>query len=66
MWNKIKAFFQNKIVMTVEFILIAICCLGLIIAGVEVEEIAKIPAMIAGILGLISAFVLFIIGLIKK
>ncbi len=64
--DKIKAFFQNKIVMTVEFILIAVCCVGLIVAGVKVEEIAKIPAMIAGILGTISAFILFIIGLIKK
>lgn len=66
MWNKIKDFLQNKIVMTIEFVLIAICCVGLIIAGVKVEEIAKIPAMIAGILGTISAFILFIIGLIKK
>ena len=64
--DKIKAFFQNKIVMTVEFILIAVCCVGLIVAGVKVEEIAKIPAMIAGILGTVSAFILFIIGLIKK
>ena len=66
MWEKIKAFFKNKIVITVEFILIAICCVGLIIAGIIVEEIAKVPAMIAGILGTISAFILYILGLIKK
>lgn len=66
MWEKIKAFFKNKIVITVEFILIAICCVGLIIAGITVEEIAKVPAMVAGILGAISAFILYILGLIKK
>lgn len=66
MWNKIKAFLQNKIVITVEFVLIGICCAGLIIAGIKVEEIAKVPAMIAGILGAISAFILYIIGMTKK
>ena len=66
MWNKIKAFSQNKIVITVEFILIGICCAGLILAGIKVEEIAKVPAMVAGILGAISAFILYIIGMTKK
>lgn len=66
MWEKIKAFFKNKIVITVEFILIAICCVGLIIAGITVEEIAKVPAMVAGILGGISAFILYILEIIKK
>ena len=66
MWNKIKAFLQNKIVILVECILIAICCAGLIIAGVTVEEIAKVPAMVGGILGAISAFILYIIGMTKK
>ena len=64
--DKIKAFLQNKIVMTIEFVLIVICCVGLIVAGVKVEEIAKIPAMVAGILGAISAFILYIIGMTKK
>ena len=66
MWNKIKAFLQNKIVITVEFILIGLCCAGLIIAGIKVEEIAKVPAMVGGILGAISAFILYIIGMTKK
>jgi hypothetical protein len=64
--DKIKAFFHNKITITVEFILIAICCAGLILAGIKVEEIAKVPAMVAGILGAISAFILYIIGMTKK
>lgn len=64
--DKIKAFFNNKITKTVEFILIAICCGGLIFAGVTVEEVAKIPAMVAGILGAISALVIYITSIVKK
>jgi hypothetical protein len=64
--DKIKAFFNNKITKTVEFILIAICCGGLIFAGVTVEEVAKIPALVAGILGAISALITFITSIVKK
>ena len=64
--DKIKAFFHNKIVITVEFILIAICCGGLIFAGVTVEEVAKVPALVAGILGAISALITFITSIVKK
>lgn len=64
--NKIKAFLNNKITKTVEFILIAICCGGLIFAGVTVEEVAKVPALVAGILGAISALITFITSIVKK
>ena len=64
--DKIKAFFNNKITKTVEFILIAICCSGLIFAGVTVEEVAKVPALVAGILGAISALITFITSIVKK
>ena len=64
--DKIKAFFHNKITITVEFILIAICCAGLIFAGVTVEQIAKVPALVAGILGAISAFIIYITTIAKK
>ena len=64
--DKIKAFFNNKITKTVEFILIAICCGGLIFAGVTVEEVAKVPALVAGILGTISALITFITSIVKK
>lgn len=64
--NKIKAFLNNKITKTVEFILIAICCGGLIYAGVTVEEVAKVPALVAGILGAISALITFITSIVKK
>ena len=66
MLEKIKAFFNNKITKTVEFVLIAICCGGLIFAGVTVEEIAKVPALVAGILGVISAFIIYITSIAKK
>lgn len=64
--DKIKAFFHNKITITVAFILIAICCGGLIFTGVTVEQIAKVPAMVAGILGAISAFIIYITTIAKK
>ena len=64
--DKIKAFFNNKITKTAEFILIAICCGGLIFAGVTVEEVAKVPALVAGILGAISALITFITSIVKK
>lgn len=64
--DKIKAFFNNNITKTVEFILIAICCGGLIFAGVTVEEVAKVPALVAGILGAISALITFITSIVKK
>ena len=64
--DKIKAFFNKKITKTVEFILIAICCGGLIFAGVTVEEVAKVPALVAGILGAISALITFITSIVKK
>lgn len=64
--DKIKAFFNNKIVQIVEFVLIAICCGGLIFAGVTVEEVAKVPALVAGILGAISALIMFIKGIVSK
>ena len=64
--DKIKAFFDNKVTKTVEFILIAICCGGLIFAGVTVEEVAKVPALVSGILGAISALIMFIKGIVSK
>jgi len=64
--DKIKAFFDNKVTKTVEFILIAICCGGLICAGVTVEEVAKVPALVSGILGAISALIMFIKGIVSK
>ena len=66
MANKIIAFFENKIVKTVEFVLIALCCVGLGLAGVKAEEIAKIPALVFAILGGVSALIAYITSIVKK
>ena len=66
MLEKIKAFFNNKITITVEFILIALCCVGLAIAGITVEEIAKVPALVFAILGGLSALIIYIKSMLKK
>ena len=66
MANKIIAFFENKIVKTVEFVLIALCCAGLALAGVKAEEIAKVPALVFAILGGVSALIAYITSIVKK
>lgn len=66
MVEKIKAFFNNKVVKTVEFALIALCCGGLAFAGVEADEIAKVPALVVAILGAISALIVFIKSLVSE
>lgn len=66
MANKIIAFFENKIVKTVEFVLIALCCVGLGLAGVKAEEIAKVPALVFAILGGVSALIAYITSIVKK
>lgn len=66
MANKIIDFLNNKIVKTVEFVLIALCCVGLGIAGVKAEEIAKVPALVFAILGGVSALIAYITSIVKK
>ena len=66
MANKIIDFLNNKIVKTVEFVLIALCCVGLALAGVKAEEIAKVPALVFAILGGISALIAYITSIVKK
>ena len=65
MLSKIKAFFNNKIVKTVEFALIALCCFGLAYAGVEADEIAKVPALVVAILSGVSALIAYIKSLVS-
>ena len=66
MANKIIDFLNNKIVKTVEFVLIALCCVGLGLAGVKAEEIAKVPALVFAILGGVSALIAYITSIVKK
>ena len=46
MWEKIKAFFENKIVKIVEGVIIALASLGLLIGGVNVDTVAEIIAIV--------------------
>lgn len=64
--DKIKAFFQNKIVKVVEGIVIAICAAGLIYGGVKAENIAKIPSLVVGVFGAVEALITIIQGFCTK
>ena len=72
--NKIKAFFNNKVVQIVAWILLAISTLVLILGGVSAGDIAKVPTFVVGIVdakvptfvvGIVDAIALFIV-FIKK
>lgn len=58
--NKIKAFFNNKVVQIVAWILLAISTLALILGGVSAGDIAKVPTFIVGIVEAVALFIIFI------
>lgn len=58
--NKIKAFFNNKVVQIVAWILLAISTLVLILGGVSAGDIAKVPTFIVGIEEAVALFIIFI------
>ena len=58
--NKIKAFFKNKIVQIVAWILLAISTFVLILGGVSAGDIAKVPTFIVGIVEAVALFIVFI------
>lgn len=58
--NKIKAFFNNKVVQIVAWILLAISTLVLILGGVSAGDIAKVPTFIVGIVDAVALFIIFI------
>lgn len=57
-WEKIKAFFENKTVQIIEVIIIVLCTIGLVIGGKEVEGLKQI-------LDYVSAFILAVVALYK-
>lgn len=66
-WKKIKEFFEKKPVKIVEAILIALSAAGLIIGGVNAEEIVpKITTATVGVLVTIEALITLIQGLTTK
>lgn len=58
--NKIKAFFNNKVVQIVAWILLAISTLVLILGGVSAGDIAKVPTFVVGIVEAVALFIVFI------
>lgn len=58
--NKIKAFFNNKVVQIVAWVLLAISTLVLILSGVSAGDIAKVPTFIVGIVEAVALFIVFI------
>lgn len=67
MWEKIKAFFSNKVVITVEGIVTAVAVAGLAIGGIDVAvEIPNIVKVVLIALGGIEALITIIQGLSKK
>lgn len=58
--NKIKAFFNNKVVQIVAWILLAVSTLVLILGGVSAGDIAKVPTFVLGIVEAVALFIIFI------
>lgn len=64
--DKIKAFFQNVIVKTIAWILLAVSSVVLIIGGATAETISGGIALIAGAVTAVAAIINFIASQIKK
>ena len=58
--DKIKAFFNNKAVQIVAWILLAVSTLVLILGGVPAGDIAEVPTFIVGIVDAVALFIVFI------
>lgn len=58
--NKIKAFFNNKVVQIVAWILLATSTIVLILGGVSAGDITKVPTFIVGIMEAVALFIVFI------
>ena len=64
--DKIKAFFNNTIVKVVAWVVLALDVITLILGGITAKEIGDGVELIAGIVGAIALFVVFVAGKIKK
>lgn len=58
--DKIKAFFNNKIVKIVSWIILALDVVVLILGGASVAEIGKGVELVAGIVSAVALLVVFI------
>ena len=64
--DKIKAFFQNKVVKLVAWIVLALDVVVLIIGCTTAAEIGSGVELVAGIVGAVALFIAFVAGKIKK
>lgn len=64
--DKIKAFFNNKIVKAVSWIVMLIAAAILVIGGVTEGDINSTIKLVVGILGLLGELIVFIASKIKK
>ena len=64
--DKIKAFFNNKIVKIVAWVILALDVVLLILGGTSVAEIGKGVELVAGIISAVALFVAFIASLVNK
>ena len=64
--DKIKAFFQNKIVQIVSWVMIVVGATSLIIGGITAESISSAVALTAGIITAVGALVVFITKQLNK
>ena len=64
--DKIKAFFQNKIVQIVSWVMIVVGATSLIIGGITAEAISSGVALTAGIITAVGALVVFITKQLNK
>jgi len=66
MWKKIKAFFTNKVVRIVSWILLAISVISLIIGGATKADIDSGVTLIIGIVSAVALFIAFLSERLKE
>jgi hypothetical protein len=64
--DKIKAFFNNKIVKIVAWVILALDVVMLILGGASVAEIGKGVELVAGIISAVALFIAFIASKVNK
>lgn len=64
--DKIKAFFDNKIVKIVAWVILALDVVMLILGGASVAEIGKGVELVAGIVSAVALLVAFIASKVNK
>ena len=64
--DKIKAFFNNKIVKIVAWVILALDVVLLILGGASVAEIGKGVELVAGIVSAVALLIAFIASLVNK